>query len=161
MIPGLGRTPGKGNGNPLPYSCLENPMTEEPSRLHSMGSQSDKTLSLFTLSPINLKKTSRINSLATEHPETLYYRLIRCHSGGGASRQTELKPAPLNISFDKFPALTLTRGWCQCQQGSLEVLRERHGLYHYGNSSGLVSSFQTLAGCWHPGRSTLACSKRC
>lgn len=39
-----------------PYSCLENPMTEEPSRLHSMASQSDKTLSLFTLSPINLKK---------------------------------------------------------------------------------------------------------
>ena len=25
-IPGLGRTPGKGNGNPLQYSCLENPM---------------------------------------------------------------------------------------------------------------------------------------
>ena len=25
-IPGLGRTPGEGNGNPLLYSCLENPM---------------------------------------------------------------------------------------------------------------------------------------
>ena len=25
-IPGLGRSPGKGNGNPLQYSCLENPM---------------------------------------------------------------------------------------------------------------------------------------
>ena len=25
-IPGLGRFPGEGNGNPLPYSCLENPM---------------------------------------------------------------------------------------------------------------------------------------
>ena len=25
-IPGLGRFPGEGNGNPLQYSCLENPM---------------------------------------------------------------------------------------------------------------------------------------
>ena len=26
LIPGLERSPGEGNGNPLPYSCLENPM---------------------------------------------------------------------------------------------------------------------------------------
>ena len=26
LIPGLGRNPGKGNGNPLQYSCLENSM---------------------------------------------------------------------------------------------------------------------------------------
>ena len=25
-IPGLGRSPGEGNGNPLQYSCLESPM---------------------------------------------------------------------------------------------------------------------------------------
>ena len=25
-IPGLGRSPGEENGNPLQYSCLENPM---------------------------------------------------------------------------------------------------------------------------------------
>ena len=28
-IPGLGRYPGEGNGNPLQYSCLENPMDGE------------------------------------------------------------------------------------------------------------------------------------
>ena len=28
-IPGLGRPPGEGNGNPLQYSCLENPMDRE------------------------------------------------------------------------------------------------------------------------------------
>ena len=28
-IPGLGRSPGEGNGNPLWYSCLENPMDRE------------------------------------------------------------------------------------------------------------------------------------
>ena len=26
LIPGLGRSPGGGNGSPLQYSCLENPM---------------------------------------------------------------------------------------------------------------------------------------
>ena len=25
-IPGLGRSPGEGHGNPLQYSCLDNPM---------------------------------------------------------------------------------------------------------------------------------------
>ena len=28
-IPGLERSPGEGNGNPLQYSCLENPMDRE------------------------------------------------------------------------------------------------------------------------------------
>ena len=40
LMPGSGRSPGVGNGNPLLYSCLENPMDrEEPSGLQSMGPQ--------------------------------------------------------------------------------------------------------------------------
>ena len=36
----LSRLVGEGNGNPLQYSCLENPMDrEEPGGLQSMGSQ--------------------------------------------------------------------------------------------------------------------------
>ena len=38
-IPGMGRSPGGGNGNQLQYSCLENPMAEEPGGLQSTGSQ--------------------------------------------------------------------------------------------------------------------------
>ena len=39
-IPGSGRFPGEGNGNPLQYSCLENPMDGGAwCRLLSMGSQ--------------------------------------------------------------------------------------------------------------------------
>ena len=36
-IPGLGRSPGEGNGNPLQYSCLKNPWTEEPGGFQSIG----------------------------------------------------------------------------------------------------------------------------
>ena len=39
LILGSGRSPGGGNGNPLQYSCLGNPCTEEPVRLWSVGSQ--------------------------------------------------------------------------------------------------------------------------
>ena len=35
LIPGLGRSPGGGHGNPLQYSCLENPMDRGPGRLQS------------------------------------------------------------------------------------------------------------------------------
>ena len=38
-IPGSGRSPGEGNGTPLQYSCLENPMDGGAGRLQSMGSQ--------------------------------------------------------------------------------------------------------------------------
>ena len=44
LIPGSGRSPGEGNGNPLQYSCLENSTTDEPGRLQSMGSQKSWTL---------------------------------------------------------------------------------------------------------------------
>ena len=39
LIPGQGRSPGKGNGSPLQYSSLENPWTEEPGGPQSIGSQ--------------------------------------------------------------------------------------------------------------------------
>ena len=38
-IPELGKCSGGGNGNPLQYSCLGNPMAEEPGGLRSTGLQ--------------------------------------------------------------------------------------------------------------------------
>ena len=38
-IPGSGKYSGVGNGNPLQFSCLENPWTEEPGGLWFVGSQ--------------------------------------------------------------------------------------------------------------------------
>ena len=58
LIPGSGRSPGEGNGNPLQYSCLENPMdggawwatvhgvTKNRTRL------SDFTFTFSSLSPV-------------------------------------------------------------------------------------------------------------
>ena len=43
VIPGSGRTPGSGNENPLQYSCLEIPWTEESSGPQSMGSRKSWT----------------------------------------------------------------------------------------------------------------------
>ena len=54
-IPGSGRSPGVGHGNPLKYFCLENPMErEKPGRLQSMA------LSMHTgvLKEKKIKKTS-------------------------------------------------------------------------------------------------------
>ena len=42
-IPGLGRSPGEGNGNLLLCSCLEIPWTEGPGGLQSIGLQRDTT----------------------------------------------------------------------------------------------------------------------
>ena len=36
-IPESGISPGGGHGNPLQYSCLKNPMEEEPGGLLSVG----------------------------------------------------------------------------------------------------------------------------
>ena len=46
LIPGSERSLGEGNGNPFQYSCLKNPMEEEPARggrLQSIGSQKRQT----------------------------------------------------------------------------------------------------------------------
>ena len=44
-IPGLGRSPGEGNGNPLQYSCLENPMDRRAwwAVIHGVAKESDTT----------------------------------------------------------------------------------------------------------------------
>ena len=51
-IPGLGRFPGEGNGSPLQYYCLENPMDRGASRATVYG----VTQSWIRLSDLKKKK---------------------------------------------------------------------------------------------------------
>ena len=53
LIPGWGRSPGEENGNPLQYSCLENPMDGE----------SHGWRSLVGYSPWGLKESDRTERL--------------------------------------------------------------------------------------------------
>ena len=45
LNPGLGRSLGKGSGNPLQYPCLENPMNREAwqATVHGVTKESDRT----------------------------------------------------------------------------------------------------------------------
>ena len=63
---------GEGNGTPLQYSCLENPMMEEPGRLQSMGSlELDTTERLhfhFSLSCIGEGNGNPLQCSCLENP---------------------------------------------------------------------------------------------
>ena len=52
-IPGSGRFPGGGHGNPLQCFRLGNPWTEEPGRLQSMGLQRHAAEHIHTHIPLN------------------------------------------------------------------------------------------------------------
>ena len=45
LMPGLGRSPGEGNGNPVQYSCLGNPMDRGGWQVtvHGFTKESDMT----------------------------------------------------------------------------------------------------------------------
>ena len=65
LLPGLGRSPGKGNDNPLQYPCLENPMdrgawwaivhgvSQSQTRLKRLSSNSSEDLDTWKLKASN------------------------------------------------------------------------------------------------------------
>ena len=55
LIPGLGKSPGGGHGNPLQYSCLENPCGQR---------------SLVGYSPCGHKESEMTDQLITAHTAT-------------------------------------------------------------------------------------------
>ena len=76
-IPGLGRSPGEGNGTPLQYSSLENPMDEKPGRLQAMGSQRDRH--------------DWVTSLSLLRHNTMSIYLFRTLPMGGMSRSCKVR----------------------------------------------------------------------
>ena len=55
LISGSGRSPGEGNGNPLQYSCLGNPMDRGAwwATVHRVEKESDKTEHSLLLQKLN------------------------------------------------------------------------------------------------------------
>ena len=59
LIPGSGRSPGGGHGNPLQYSCLENTTDRGPLRARVHGvTESWTQLKLVYISPLSLEPPS-------------------------------------------------------------------------------------------------------
>ena len=76
-VPGSGRSSGEGNGNPLLYSCLENPMDRGPwqATVHGVSKGqtrlSDSTSSLHFFLVLALKSpSSQENSQSQVNPES-------------------------------------------------------------------------------------------
>ena len=66
LIPGLGRSPGEGNGNPLQYSCLENPMDRGAWRATVHGVAKSRTqLSTHSLTQARVPPTHCSLALST------------------------------------------------------------------------------------------------
>ena len=64
LIPGLGRSPGEGNGNPLQYPCLKNPMDRGAwyATVHGVA-ESGTQLSDFAFLLMAIKKRETLNML--------------------------------------------------------------------------------------------------
>ena len=61
LIPGLGKSPGEGNGNPCQYSCLENPMDRGATAGQSMGLQRVEDTETEKLLIARIQRGKRIN----------------------------------------------------------------------------------------------------
>ena len=70
-IPGSGRSPGGGHGNPLQYSCLKNPMDRGAWWVHGVA-KSQTQLSDFTFTLLLGRKTmTKLNSILKSRGITL------------------------------------------------------------------------------------------
>ena len=91
-IPGLGRSPGKGNGNPLQYSCLENPMDRGAwwAAVHGVA-KSQTRLSDFTFSLVYfISANSKCNATQGDKP------VISCKKRYNYKVQFECSPSLLS-----------------------------------------------------------------
>ena len=106
LIPGLGRTPGEGNGNPLQYSGLEVPWTEEPGGLQSMELQRvghNRVPNTFAfITAIGIKSENRDISDKLTAPELELSFLIMTDLDIQVSTHTEVRCLWLREGFPCF-----------------------------------------------------------
>ena len=97
LIPGLGKSPGKGNGNPLQYSCLGNPIDREAWWITVHG---------VTKSQTRLKRLStHMQAAIQNHNNSKYiYRLL---VGGICFQWARYNPS-LNFSLRHSPLWSIS-----------------------------------------------------
>ena len=78
-VPGSGRSPGVGNGNPLQYSCLENPMYREAwwATVHGGHKESDITERVHTHTHTHMHTHTHAHTHAHAHTHTHRARFIK------------------------------------------------------------------------------------
>ena len=124
LISGSGRSPGGLRGNPLQYSCLENPMNKGAlwARVHGVAKESDTTewvthicrrseASSFTDGrsiPVHKWKGREITGTATRHRE-------------GAVQTLKMRECgkKIKLSIDLLQTISYCAGWFPC----LDILR--------------------------------------
>ena len=108
LIPGLGRSPGVGNGNPLQYSCWENPMD----RAWGEAAVHGVTKSRYTLAEVRRERLGYY----FRFPPSLSTMVL----GGAASRLTSLTSHSHTATLSP-PAAPSSLGTapCLCQARSV------------------------------------------
>ena len=96
LIPGLGRSPGGGNGNPLQYSRLRNPMDRGAWRATVRGvAELDTTDQAYTHThrPLNSGAEPTCLLACTSHEHPVLINLHRAHHFASSElRQKESEP---------------------------------------------------------------------
>ena len=65
-IPGMGRSPGGGNGNPVHYSCLENPTDRGAWRATALGVAESDTTEQLTAHTTILLLPGKLSGIGTD-----------------------------------------------------------------------------------------------
>ena len=104
LIPGSGRSPGEGNGNPLQYSCLENPMDRGAWQdiVHGV-TKSQTQLSIHTYPTCVWEVVIKVLSILRKK----CLQLIKGHDGG-----TLLDSPFLHLLFSIFLLVSLVKFTC-------------------------------------------------
>ena len=120
-VPGWGRSPGEGNGNPLQCSCLENPWTKEPGGLHTVHGVTKSRTRLKRLSgPLATNVTGGPSGRGRGHGHRGHFRLF------SACFQESLTTYPSTMSTSQPTSHSTKRRWTELlsnvPKGWLELL---------------------------------------
>ena len=139
-IPGLGRAPGEGNGNPLQYSCLENPM-DRSLRGSSLWGRKESD----TAKQLNNNKIQHSQKQTKKHPVS---GLLRPESHPGFLHGVR----PSHTVFPRFKRAFLEPQPWQLREPESPLLAETESVRNSGELRFCPRCFRSGATFLIPGR---------